>query len=179
MSTCNRKISPCIQVLGLLSFKYFISHRIWRSTEKRHLSVFRKKRGDAPWDIFLMFCFIKCLDPKSNMNQQARGRKNPQGLQRKRELFPVCHPAVENAHPSWKLRHEDTELWIQKILSCHTREMQYTCIMFFTSEPANFFLKKKNIDLVDVTFFVESLLFSIPLLIQPSYLINNNNLRNP
>lgn len=145
MSTCNRKISPCIQVLGLLSFKYFISHRIWRSTEKRHLSVFRKKRGDAPWDIFLMFCFIKCLDPKSNMNQQARGRKNPQGLQRKRELFPVCHPAVENAHPSWKLRHEDTELWIHKYrpLVSHQGDAIYMYNVFYI-RACKFFLKKEK-----------------------------------
>lgn len=145
MSTCNRKISPCIQVLGLLSFKYFISHRIWRSTEKRHLSVFRKKRGDAPWVIFLMFCFIKCLDPKSNMNQQARGRKNPQGLQRKRELFPVCHPAVENAHPSWKLRHEDTELWIHKYcpLVSHQGDAIYMHNVFYI-RARKFFLKKEK-----------------------------------
>lgn len=52
------------------------------------------------------------------------------------------------------------------------------CILLFTSEPAGFFLKKKNVDLVDFTFFVESLVFPVPLGTQSSCITNKNKIHN-
>lgn len=48
---------------------------------------------------------LQCLNPKSNTNQQALGRENPQNLERNGELFPIYCPAVGSASPSGKLRH--------------------------------------------------------------------------
>lgn len=67
---------------------------------------------------------------------------------------------------------------INTVLLFHIKEMQYMCILLFTSEPADFFLKKKNVDLVDFTFFVESFVFPVPLGTQSSCITNKNKIHN-